>query len=358
MNAPAHDFLTLVGVTECSMCSHRITAPEFTDRLRDQIAQHAPFASQLSRDVHDVALMGQRGYLKSGCDPLNSPGEALMALVQPLPPAILIGLRDWTNSIRERSGPGAMIPAVAMANRLDALLNSMALADAGGSRSEAPSAVVDTGSLAEEDLDEPISPEFAAALGLVEVDDDDDDRDPIEGDSRIELSPDPESPGSPAEGPLSLPEDGKPRYVIQSAIQEETFEQMCLRLKREGTHELAQEDSVDLDPPKVMAPAESPSITEPEMPPVGLEPSREPEAIGFAPGQDDSPSLQASPEDLAAIDRSIRETLERELGGVDVAPDAIDLGEPLMELDLGDELELELDDATDGDLLDGGPASP
>jgi len=166
------------------------------------------------------------------------------------------------------------------------------------------------------------------------------------------------SPITPAEGPLSLPEDGTPRYVIQSVIQEETFEQMCRRLKREGTPELAQEDSVDLDPPKAMAPARSHSIAEPEMPPVGLEPSRAPEAIGFAPGQDDSPSLQASPEELAAMDRSIRETLERELGGVDDAPDAIDLGEPLLELDLGDELELELDDATDDDLLGGGPASP
>jgi hypothetical protein len=360
MNALAYEFLTLVGVTECSMCSHRITAPDFTDRLRDQITQHAPFASQLSRDVHDIALMGQRGYLNSGCDPMNSPGEALMALAQTLPPAILIGLRDWTNSIRERSGPGAMIPAVAMANRLDAVLNSMALADAGGSRSAAPSAVAETGSLAEEDLDEPISPEFAAALGLVEVDDDDDDddRDPIEGDSRIKLSPDPESSGSSAEGPLSLPEDGTPRYVIQSAVQEETFEQMCLRLRREGSPELAQDDSVDLDPPTGAAHAGSSASTEPDLPPVGLEPSRAPEAVGFAPGQDDSTLLKASAEVLAAIDQSIRETLERELGEVDVAPDAIDLGEPLAELDLVDELELELDDATDDGLLGGGTGSP
>lgn len=354
MNALESDFLTLVGVTECSMCSHRITAPDFTDRLRDQIAQYAPFTSKLSRDFHDIALMGQRGYLRGGCEPMNSSGEALMVLVQPLPPAILIGLRDWTDSIRTRSGPESMIPAVAMANRLDAVLNSMALADAGGRRSEALGAVVETGSLAAEDLDEPISPEFAAALGLVEVDDDDDDHDPIEGDSRVTLAPGVESQGSSAEGPLSLPEDGTPRYVIQSAVQEETFEQMCLRLNREGTPEMAQDDSVDLDPPTGADHSGSTGSSEPDLPPVGLEPSRAPDAVGFAPGQDDSTILKASAEELAAIDQSIRETLERELGGVDVAPDAIDLGEPLAELDLVDELELELDDATG----DEGPMLP
>lgn len=161
-----------------------------------------------------------------------------------------------------------------------------------------------------------------------------------------------------AEGPLSLPEDGTPRYVIQSAVQEETFEQMCLRLRREGSPELAQDDSVDLDPPTGAAHAGSSASTEPDLPPVGLEPSRAPEAVGFAPGQDDSTLLKASAEVLAAIDQSIRETLERELGEVDVAPDAIDLGEPLAELDLVDELELELDDATDDGLLGGGTASP
>lgn len=150
-----------------------------------------------------------------------------------------------------------------------------------------------------------------------------------------------------AEGPLSLPEDGTPRYVIQSAVQEETFEQMCLRLKREGSPELAQEDSVDLDPPTRAAHSGSSASNEPDLPPVGLKPSRAPEAVGFAPGQDDSTLLKASAEELAAIEQSIRETLERELGGMDVAPDAIDLGEPLAELDLVDELELELDDATD-----------
>ena len=166
------------------------------------------------------------------------------------------------------------------------------------------------------------------------------------------------SPVTPAEGPLSLPEDGTPRYVIQSAVQEETFEQMCLRLRREGSPELAQDDSVDLDPPTGAAHAGSSASTEPDLPPVGLEPSRAPEAVGFAPGQDDSTLLKASAEVLAAIDQSIRETLERELGEVDVAPDAIDLGEPLAELDLVDELELELDDATDDGLLGGGTASP
>jgi len=160
------------------------------------------------------------------------------------------------------------------------------------------------------------------------------------------------------DGPLSLPEDGTPRYVIQSAVQEETFEQMCLRLKRDGTPELAQEDSVDLDPPQAVAPSGRPANSGPDLPPVGLEPSRTPEVYGFAPDQDDPPAPEASAEELAAMDRSIRETLERELGGVDDAPDAIDLGEPLLELDLGDELELELDDATDDDLLGGGPASP
>lgn len=154
-------------------------------------------------------------------------------------------------------------------------------------------------------------------------------------------------PTTSAEGPLSLPEDGTPRYVIQSAVQEETFEQMCLRLKREGSPELAQEDSVDLDPPTGAAHSGSSASNEPDLPPVGLEPSRAPEAVGFAPGQDDSTLLKASAEELAAIDQSIRETLERELGGVDVAPDAIDLGEPLADLDLVDELELELDDATE-----------
>lgn len=158
-------------------------------------------------------------------------------------------------------------------------------------------------------------------------------------------------PTHPAEGPLSLPEDGTPRYVIQSAVQEETFEQMCLRLNREGTPELAQDDSVDLDPPTG---ADHSGSSEPDLPPVGLEPSRAPDAVGFAPGQDDSTILKASAEELAAIDQSIRETLERELGGVDVAPDAIDLGEPLAELDLVDELELELDDATG----DEGPMLP
>jgi hypothetical protein len=165
-------------------------------------------------------------------------------------------------------------------------------------------------------------------------------------------------PTTSAEGPLSLPEDGTPRYVIQSAVQEETFEQMCLRLNREGSPELAQEDSVDLDPPPGAARSGSSVSTEPDLPPVGLEPSRPPEAVGFAPGQDDTTFLKASAEELAAIDQSIRETLERELGGVDVAPDAIDLGEPLAELDLVDELELELDDATDDGLLGGGTASP
>ena len=268
MNALESDFLTLVGVTECSMCSHRITAPDFTDRLQDQIAQHASFTSKLSRDFHDIALMGQRGYLRGGCEPMNSSGEALMLLVQPLPPAILIGLRGWTDSIRTRLGPESMIPAVAMANRLDAVLNSMALADTGGSRSEAPAAEAETGSLTAEDPDGPISPEFAAALGLKEVDDDDDD--PIEGDSRITLAPDLESRGSSAEGPLSLPEDGTPRYVIQSAVQEETVEQMFLRLNREGSPELAQEDSVDLDPPTRAAHSESSASNEPDLPPVGL----------------------------------------------------------------------------------------
>jgi hypothetical protein len=353
MNTLDCDFLTLIGVTECSMCSHRITAPDFTDRLRDQIARYAPFALPLSRGVQDIALMGQRGYLQSGCDPLSLPGEALMALVRPLPREILTGLRDWTDSIRERSGPGATIGAVAMANRLDAILSSIALADDGGSRPESRGAAVDTDPLSEDDLDEPISPEFAAALGLTEVDDDDDE--PIEGDSRIELSPDADGRGASTEGPLSLPEDGTPRYVIESTVQEETFEQMCLRLKREGAAELAQEDSVDIDAPAAPSAGFGAPLAEPELPPVSLEPPRGPETFGLAPGQDEHHGMDASAAGNAAIDRSILDALERELGGVDVAHDAIDLGTPLEPLDLGDELELELDDATDDDLLGGGP---
>ncbi len=355
MNPLEYDFLTLVGVAECSMCPHRITAPDFTDRLREQIARHASFALPLSRGVHDIALMGKRGYLQGGCDPISSPGEALMALVRPLPREILTGLRDWTDSIRARSGPGATIGAVAMANRLDAILSSIALADAGGSRPESRGAAVDTDPLSVDDLDEPISPEFAAALGLTEVDDDDDE--PIEGDSRIELSPDADSRGASTEGPLSLPEDGTPRYVIESTVQEETFEQMCLRLKRESTPDLAQaqEDSVDIDPPVSPAPRLGAPLAEPELPPVSLEPTRGPETFGLAPGQDEHHGMDAPAAENAAIDRSILAALERELGGVDVAHDAIDLGTPLEPLDLGDELELELDDATDDDLLGGGP---
>lgn len=157
-------------------------------------------------------------------------------------------------------------------------------------------------------------------------------------------------PTASAEGPLSLPEDGTPRYVIQSEIQDETFEQMCARLKREGAAELAGKDSIDLDPPTKHPSVGSQPVATSDLPPVVLEPTREVEAVGFAPGEDRGPDVKASPEELAALDQSIRQSLERELGGVELAPDAIDLGEPMMELDLGDELELELDDATeDGD---------
>ncbi|MEY4169858.1 MAG: hypothetical protein RLZ94_931 [Actinomycetota bacterium] len=163
--------------------------------------------------------------------------------------------------------------------------------------------------------------------------------------------------GAPAstEGPLSLPEDGTPRYVIESTVQEETFEQMCLRLKREGAAELAQEDSVDIDAPAAPSAGFGAPLAEPELPPVSLEPPRGPETFGLAPGQDEHHGMDASAAGNAAIDRSILDALERELGGVDVAHDAIDLGTPLEPLDLGDELELELDDATDDDLLGGGP---
>jgi len=351
MNALGHDVLNLVGVTECSMCSYPISAKDFTDRLRDQIERHAPVATQLGCSTDDVAIAGRRVYLQSGYDLVNGSGEELRAMIQPLSPAVRLSLRDWTNSVRQREGSGAKSIAVALADRLDSVLNSMALADSGDGRSEVPSATVEADSLPSDEQDDPVSAELTAALGLAEVDEDADDL--VAGDSDALCPAASDGSSTSNDGPLSLPEDGTPRYVIDSAVQEETLQQMCTRLKLEESSELAQEDSVDLDPPPAPGAATSATAPEPELPPVSLEPPRGPEVFGLAPDQDDAPTPKATAAELAALDVSIRETLERELGAADGAPDAIDLGEPLMELDLGDELELELDDAANDDLLDG-----